>query len=186
MTILQKIQSLITAANNTTGESDTTLTDAVQTLVDGYGQGGGGSGYAKKTGSFVLTSDYTYEGALSGGSYTGSLLVDTGLSKIYSVILWTDEWASKTMDVNGVGCYFAIDKPLPTSVSVNSPAYYYLSYGVFKANTNYYYTYTDKGGIVLHSASADVPEGYFGFQCRTSAYPIRAGHTVRWEAVGEE
>lgn len=43
MTILQKIQSLITAANNTTGESDTTLTDAVQTLVDGYGQGGGSS-----------------------------------------------------------------------------------------------------------------------------------------------
>lgn len=41
MTILQKIQSLITAANNTTGESDTTLTNAVQTLIDGYGQGGG-------------------------------------------------------------------------------------------------------------------------------------------------
>ena len=41
MSIRSKIQSLITAANNTTGESDTTLTDAVQTLVDGYGQGGG-------------------------------------------------------------------------------------------------------------------------------------------------
>lgn len=37
-----KIQNLITAANTVTGESDTTLTDAVQTLVDGYGQGGGG------------------------------------------------------------------------------------------------------------------------------------------------
>lgn len=40
MSVLSKIQALITAANNTTGESDTTLTDAVQTLVDGYGQGG--------------------------------------------------------------------------------------------------------------------------------------------------
>lgn len=37
MTILQKIQSLLTAANTKTGESDTTLTDAVQTLIDGYG-----------------------------------------------------------------------------------------------------------------------------------------------------
>lgn len=37
-----KIQNLITAANTVTGESDTTLTDAMQTLVDGYGQGGGG------------------------------------------------------------------------------------------------------------------------------------------------
>lgn len=43
MSIKSKIQSLITAANAKTGESDTTLTDAVQTLVDGYGQGGGGS-----------------------------------------------------------------------------------------------------------------------------------------------
>lgn len=42
MSIYSKIQSLLTAANATTGESDTTLTDAVQTLVDGYGQGGGG------------------------------------------------------------------------------------------------------------------------------------------------
>ena len=42
MSIKSKIQSLISAANNATGESDTTLTDAVQTLVDGYGQGGGG------------------------------------------------------------------------------------------------------------------------------------------------
>lgn len=40
MSIRSKIQALISAANNTTGESDTTLTDAVQTLVDGYGQGG--------------------------------------------------------------------------------------------------------------------------------------------------
>lgn len=42
MSIESKIQSLIDAANDTTGESDTTLTDAVQTLVDGYGQGAGG------------------------------------------------------------------------------------------------------------------------------------------------
>jgi hypothetical protein len=40
VSIKSKIQSLITAANAKTGESDATLTDAVQTLVDGYGQGG--------------------------------------------------------------------------------------------------------------------------------------------------
>lgn len=41
MSILSKLQALLTAANTKTGESDTTLTAAVQTLVDGYGQGGG-------------------------------------------------------------------------------------------------------------------------------------------------
>lgn len=40
MSIKSKIQALITAANATTGEADETLTDAVQTLVDGYGGGG--------------------------------------------------------------------------------------------------------------------------------------------------
>lgn len=42
MSILSKLQALLTAANTKTGQSDTTLTDAMQTLVDGYGQGGGG------------------------------------------------------------------------------------------------------------------------------------------------
>lgn len=35
------IEALTTYANETTGASDTTLSDAVGTLVDGYGQGGG-------------------------------------------------------------------------------------------------------------------------------------------------
>lgn len=33
--------NLIELANNTTGETDTTLTDAVQSLIDGFGGGGG-------------------------------------------------------------------------------------------------------------------------------------------------
>ena len=41
-TVYGKLNNLLTAANAKTGESDTTLTDAVQTLIDGYGQGGGG------------------------------------------------------------------------------------------------------------------------------------------------
>ncbi|MBR2775801.1 MAG: leucine-rich repeat protein [Prevotella sp.] len=51
-TVYGKLNNLLTAANATTGESDTTLTDAVQTLIDGYGQGGGGwttDGIAQKT-----------------------------------------------------------------------------------------------------------------------------------------
>lgn len=37
-----KLQSLITASNAKTGKSDANLTDAVNTLLEGYGQGGGG------------------------------------------------------------------------------------------------------------------------------------------------
>lgn len=44
MSIYSKLSALLSAANTKTGESDTTLTDAIQTLIDGYGQGGGGGG----------------------------------------------------------------------------------------------------------------------------------------------
>lgn len=37
-----KLQGLITSANAKTGKSDANLTDAVNTLLEGYGQGGGG------------------------------------------------------------------------------------------------------------------------------------------------
>lgn len=64
MSIRSKIQALIAAANNTTGESDTTLTDAIQTLVDGYGQGGGVT-----TQPLSVTENGTYT-APSGTAYT--------------------------------------------------------------------------------------------------------------------
>ena len=51
MSIYSKLSALLTAANTKTGESDTTLTDAVQTLIDGYGGGGGGG-----TGASVIAS----------------------------------------------------------------------------------------------------------------------------------
>lgn len=55
MSIYSKLSSLLTAANNKTGESDTTLTDAVQTLIDGYGQGGGGT----ETEDNLVTGNFT-------------------------------------------------------------------------------------------------------------------------------
>lgn len=39
------INALTTYANETTGQSDTTLSDAVETLIDGYGGGSSGNGY---------------------------------------------------------------------------------------------------------------------------------------------
>lgn len=65
MSIKSKVQALIDAANATTGETDLTLTAAIQTLIDGFG-GGGGSGLpdeyqaveyiqAQKTGEYIAT-----------------------------------------------------------------------------------------------------------------------------------
>lgn len=145
-----------------------------------------GGGMIQKTGTFTLASDYTYATSLANG-YSGSILVNTGLSKINSILLYTEEWLDKTLSANGVGCYFAINETIPVVASKTGPAGYYLSYGVFKANANFYYPYVDIGGIVLNAACPnDVPAGSFGFQCRSNAYPIKAGTTVHWKAIGEE
>lgn len=42
-TLKTQIQSLINSANDTTGNSDKNLTDGVNSLIEGYGGGAGGS-----------------------------------------------------------------------------------------------------------------------------------------------
>lgn len=50
--------ALIDQANETTGASDVTLTDAVQTLCDGYGQGGQDDSYKKA--NEIISGSLTY------------------------------------------------------------------------------------------------------------------------------
>lgn len=57
MNIKQKLQALISAANETTGETATDVTEAVQALVDGYGGGGSvDAAFIKKTQNYNYTS----------------------------------------------------------------------------------------------------------------------------------
>lgn len=76
MSILSKLQALLTAANATTGETDTTLTDAVQTLVDGYGQGGGG----------VLT------GSITPSEDTNGMSINVGSSNFTHFVIYATAW----------------------------------------------------------------------------------------------
>lgn len=50
-----KIQGLISSANTKTGESDATLTDAVNTLIEGYKQG------ITPSGTLLITANGTYD-----------------------------------------------------------------------------------------------------------------------------
>ncbi len=56
------ITSLTTYANGITGKSDTNLPDAVRSLADGYGQGGGYTGIEVKTDSNGYITDYILHG----------------------------------------------------------------------------------------------------------------------------
>lgn len=81
--VKQKIQGLISNANNTTGNTDATLTNAVKSLIAGFGTGGG-EGLKYDMGEFVLDADVK---ALN-------LSLPHNLGEIPEFILvWTDDFA---------------------------------------------------------------------------------------------
>lgn len=67
------INALTQYANETTGASDTTLSDAVGTLVAGYG-GGGGSSYTLEINNVTPTTDRWNSVALPNNMSTGGAL----------------------------------------------------------------------------------------------------------------
>ena len=64
--VKSKLQSLITASNAKTGKSDANLTDAVNTLIEGYGQGGGGG---ECSGNHIIEVDELPEVGVEGAVY---------------------------------------------------------------------------------------------------------------------
>lgn len=145
---------------------------------------GGGSGYAKKTGSFVLETDYTYANR-ADQTYTGSILIATGLSRIDSLIVWSEEWAAGTVEVNCFGLSMAFQGKPPTDSSVANACHYYSGYSFMRNGSNNLAT-SSAQGMFFHSMSSNIAEGSFGLRCHSATFPIRAGQTIRWEAWGEE
>lgn len=86
-----KLQNLITLANNTTGNTDATLTQAVNALIAGFGQGGGGdvTGLAYDMGEFSYDEDKVI------GYVTDPIPHNLGAVPDF-VCVWTDEWAGAT------------------------------------------------------------------------------------------
>lgn len=111
MSIRSKIQSLIAAANSATGESDTTLTDAVQTLVDGYGQGGGGG-----------NEDAIIDRSLSG-SYTNSSVSAVGDNAFNSCKQLTSVMCSAATTAGAqafANCSNLVTLSLPAATSIGA------------------------------------------------------------------
>lgn len=104
------INALTTYANEITGQSDTTLSDAVESLVDGYGGGGSAGGLAnladvidtKKTFGYMLSA--MKNGNTKGGTVTFTtafanteqLILQTGLSEIHGIIFAVTDYDTKS------------------------------------------------------------------------------------------
>lgn len=127
-TIKAALQTAITKANNTTGAGDTTVIDAVDSLIDGYGKGGG----ITPSGSINITENGTYdvtdkETAIvevsTGGSSNNFLIIPITLSSAYTgaakehTILSGNEFVKAHYADEG---FFAMWIPLNTPTAAES------------------------------------------------------------------
>ena len=111
MSLTSRIQALTAYANEVTGASDTTLSDAVESLADGYGGGGGSLPSSISVidgGEFTLasetTSTYHIEHSLG--------VVPKGF------VIWTDGVDISTAENNtAIRGVFIVDEPANGSVT---------------------------------------------------------------------
>lgn len=147
--------------------------------------GGGSSGLQIKTGQFTLASDYSYTLNNVNGSYSGSILVATGLAKIKYVYIYSQEWWDDTETAVCFGaCFFGDSNPVVFSNDAQTASIFGAALGVMRHATSKFYG-TVRQSIVPHTSTNGVPDGSFGLRCHPG-YPIKAGHTLKWEAVGTE
>lgn len=98
-TIKAALQTAITKANNTTGAGDTTVTGAVDSLIAGFGQGGGG---IIPTGTKTITENGTYDVTQFATAVVNVAASSAaGLNaKIYTTTLSADSTSATTFVTN--------------------------------------------------------------------------------------
>lgn len=127
-TIKAALQTAITKANNTTGAGDTTVIDAVDSLIDGYGKGGG----ITPSGSINITENGIYDvtdketaivGVSTGGGSNNFHIIPITLSSAYTgaaaehTILSGNEFVKAHYADEG---FFAMWIPLNTPTAAES------------------------------------------------------------------
>lgn len=146
----------------------------------------GGGDLQIKTGQFTVASDYNYALTNANSAYGGSILVTTGLARITYVYIYSQEWWDDTETAACFGaCFFGDSNPVVFSNDVQSAGVFGAALGVMRHATAGKFYGTTRQSIVPHTSTNGVPEGSFGLRCHPG-FPIRAGHTLKWAAVGLE
>ena len=191
MSILSKLQALLTAANTKTGESDTTLTDAMQTLVDGYGQGGGGESIGVETTTIpnILNMFYALEhGTAVTDEFTltqaipnvDTEIFDTGLTTVHGIFI-ADESQSELNTSNAPENTLIAIIFNPTSEGTGD-------YALTRYSNNMRYGTTTSGLTMgfLNRCTWNVTNGKLickgDYNSNDSYTPFHSGHTYRWVA----
>lgn len=162
------INALTTYANEVTGASDTTLSDAVHTLASGYGQGGG-SGFVYETGTYTPAAD-----ELPTISFANSH------SKAPDIIIFADVSATASATGNTLTSFTYMNvsamfgNPLQYKASESWAAVY--AYTRIASNLN------GASGTAQYIRNNVTASGFEPFAGAT-AYTCKSGQTYKWIAI---
>ena len=165
------IEALTAYANTVTGESDTTLSDAVASLADGYG-GGGGSGLEYEEGTYTATGD-----SLPTINFANSH------TKEPSIVVFMKTNTSETMP-NNCGTFFVhvkADDIFGSGLQTGA--------GLFRNNI-YAQAHTSGSGSTSLSAAINtdntnpiITSSSFKPYFSSTTYVCKTGETYKWIAI---
>lgn len=169
--LADSIGALTTYANGVTGESDTTLSDAVESLADGYG---GGSGLEYEEGTYTAVSD---------GNPTISFTNTHATAP--SIIVFMDATGSYVDAVNSGSLFYYIDPVvlfgtgfIKTSTSASETWNNPYTYARRATNNN-----MAMGMANLSHASNYISNTGFTPYFANTTYPCKTGQTYKWIAI---
>lgn len=166
--LTDKINALTAYANEITGESDTTLSDAVASLASGYG-GGGSSGLEYEAGTYTPSTD-----ELPTISFANSH------SKAPDVIVFADVSAAASATGNTLTSFTYVNvssmfgNPLQYTASASWAAFY--AYTRLASNLN------GGSGAAAYTRGNVTASGFEPF-AGTTSFLCRSGQTYKWIAV---
>lgn len=166
--LTDSIEALTAYANGVTGESDTTLSDAVASLADGYGQGGEG-GLVYEDGTYTPATD-----ELPTISFANSH------SKAPDIIVFVDASATASATGNTLTSFTYMNvsamfgNPLPYNGST--------SWAVFYAYTRIASNLNGASGAAAYTRGNVAANGFEPF-AGTTSFICRQGQTYKWIAI---
>lgn len=183
------INALIRYANSVTGQSDTTLSEAVTTLANGYGGGGMQIGIQNTPIPNILNMFYALEhGTATTGEFTlaqaipnkETEILDTGLSTVNGLFIADESQATLTTGNLPENTLFAVVfEPTDTGTA---------TYAVTRPTMQMYYGTSSAGAHkgFLNRCTWRVDGGVLyvtgEFNKNGDYTPFHSGHTYRWVA----
>lgn len=174
-----EIELLTAYANGVTGAEDTNIGDAIKTLCDWYGQGGGDF----KFDSGVIINDSNYSYTSTSSNYTGKI-VDTSLNRIDFVLIVSENYIKKIDVSSGQNRQYGMSITIRAGMIATSNASLGSKYYVSGLNaTTTWYGVSSDCGAVLSGYFNNVSENQFGIKVHSTSYPMLAGVKYYWVAA---